>query len=101
MWFQRQGCFVCGGKGQTLQFPLETCDGTSVFCLRNIPKTHCVYKQTGGGVGGLFCAQTHVLSKSVHPQLSSRPKTTPLGYTQTFHYPSLEIRVTEKRLLTN
>lgn len=36
------------GKGQTLQFPLETCDGTSVFCLKNIPETHCVYKQAGG-----------------------------------------------------
>lgn len=29
--------------GQMLQFPLETCDGTSVFCLRNIPR-RCVYK---------------------------------------------------------
>lgn len=39
---------LCVGKGQTLQFPLETCDGTSVFCFRNIPETNSVYKQAGG-----------------------------------------------------
>lgn len=73
-----------GGGSQTLQFPLETCDGTSVFCLGNIPETHCVYKQAGAS----FWAQTSVLSKSVHQQFPSIPKPTTLGYSQAFHtYP--------------
>lgn len=76
------------GTGQTLQFPLQTGNGTSIVCFRNIPKTLCVYKQAGGGG---FCLQTTPLSRSPHQQLSSTPKTTPLCYSQTFNCPLLGV----------